>query len=166
MESRTTTFVKPDDPIQQDKIASGHTYDLNKDGGTTAIINATPYGEVTTSPVKVIFATTNQVNKSLLTFFVTIFYEQKTLTTQIDFSYKSSVRQSAVYPWIEATKSRLETLAQENGVDPAVVKICFQMSLYLLWEGIRQGVAKKHEKKSLAKDKLDSADLNDLFGYG
>jgi len=166
MESRTMTFDKSIDPLQQDKIASSHTYDLNKDGETTAIINATPYGEVTTSPVKVIFATTNQVNKSLLTFFVTIFYEQKTYTTQFDFSYKSSVRQSAVYPWIEATKSRLETLAKENGVNESVVKVCFQMSIFLLWEGIRNGVAKKHEKKSLAKDKLDSADLNDLFGYG
>ena len=80
------------------------------------------------------------------------------------FSFKKSVKMRDVGPWVLQAKSKHSAAAEACGLDGKMAEGALEHALSLIWDGMHQAQAIKHEKSSKAKDNKDGGlfDLESL----
>lgn len=79
------------------------------------------------------------------------------------FSYKADAKMNTVGIWTQAQKAIHAQQAEANGIAGEPASYAFDKAMNIVWQGVRDALEEKHEKKSKAKAEQDSG-LFDLEG--
>ena len=79
------------------------------------------------------------------------------------FSYKADARMNTVGIWTQAQQAIHAQASESAGIPGEPASYAFGKAMDIVWDGVRQAMEEKHEKKSKAKDATDGG-LFDLEG--
>ena len=80
-----------------------------------------------------------------------------------DFSYKADAKMDTVGIWTQAQKAIHAQQAEANGIPSEPASYAFDKAMSIVWQGVRDAMDDKHQKKSKAKTEQDSG-LFDIDG--
>ena len=89
--------------------------------------------------------------------------DDKLAIAKSEFSYKADARMSGVAIWTLAQKAIHAQAAETQGIPGEPASKCFDKAMEMCWQGVRDAMDEKHEKKTKAKD-ADDSKLFDLDG--
>ena len=80
-----------------------------------------------------------------------------------DFSYRQDAKMHTVGLWTQAQKAIHSQAASAVGIPSEPAMTCFDKAMNIVWQGVREAMDEKHEKRSKEKTNKDSG-LFDLEG--
>jgi len=165
MESRTITFEEP--PVRdfqtEQEVESPFNFGEKEDFKGAITVLCTPKKEGVAC--KVSYSTVVYPQRSdieLHTVFTPLTSGGQMLVTKDNFSFKSSVKMHDLHPWIAQLRDKHASICRQNKLDESIGRVAVGRALKLVWERLREGFARQHEKKSKSKDKKDK-DSGELF---
>jgi hypothetical protein len=121
--------------------------------------------ECTNGSQKVVidYQTTIDKQERAILIHASIRMDDKHAIARSDFSYKADAKMHTVGLWTQAQKAIHGQSAETAGIPSEPVSCAFDKAMKIAWEGVRQAMDEKHEKKSKAKDNKDGG-LFDIDG--